>query len=61
MNGFLNEYAALAYVAERQASLESAARRHRLVHEVKKSPRGGLDPRTVRDPRPSSRCATDLA
>jgi hypothetical protein len=60
MNGYLNEYAALAYIAERRASLESAARRHRLVHEAKKSHQGGLDPRIVRDPRPSSRCATDL-
>lgn len=60
MNGYLNEHASLAYIAERRASLESAARLRRLVHEAKKAHRAGLDPRTARDPRPSSRCAADL-
>lgn len=60
MNGYLNEYATLAYIAERQATLESAARRRNLAHEVKKSRRNSLDPRRARDPQPSPRCFADL-
>lgn len=60
MNGYMNEHANLAYIAERRASLESAARRRRLVRELKSAHRGGLDPRPARDPGPGPRCAADL-
>jgi len=60
MNGYMNEHANLAYIAERRASLESAAQRRRLVRELKSAHRAGLDPRAGRDQRPSPRCAADL-
>ena len=60
MNGYMNEHAGLAYAAQRQAELESAARRRRLIRELKSARRGGLDPRTVRDPLARSGCAADL-
>jgi len=60
MNGYMNEHANLAYVAERRAALECAARRRRLVRELKSAHRGGPDPRTTGDPGPGSRCGADL-
>jgi hypothetical protein len=60
MNGYFNVQANLDYAAERQASLESAARHRRLVRELKSARRNGLDPRTVRDPGAGLSCAADL-
>ena len=59
MHGYLNQDVSLAYIAQRQAAFENAARRRRLIRTLKDARRAGLDQNPPRPDVPS-RCGTDL-
>jgi hypothetical protein len=60
MYGYMNEHAGLAYVAQRQAAFECAARRSRLIRALKKARREGLDQAAAHQARAGSGCGADL-
>lgn len=60
MNGFLNQHVSRAYVAQRQADFESAARHSRLIRSLKDARRDQLDQLPTRGPRPGPGCIGDL-
>ncbi|MBR7835468.1 hypothetical protein KDL01_19490 [Actinospica durhamensis] len=60
MQGYMNEQANLAYIAQRQADFETAARHSRLIRALKSARRDRHDQPTAAGRRTRPRCASDL-
>ncbi len=60
MQGYVNEQANLAYIAQRQADFETAARHSRLIRALKNARRDRHDQPTATGRRSRPHCAADL-